>query len=500
MGIASPKQGVTSVVVMGVVLTAMCDVFAGAARAQVVPPALYSVEVRPGLSGLGRVRREGVVAQRVYGDWSGIWDPDDDRREYSMQGSAETFGGLRPMAAVQAEVSYSDNVFQYSIFSTAFVEYYVVVRPRGNPPPGNYSIPVRVNVRGEARGFADAHVRINFEQVSVSTHTDNETASFDRNLRVTFNPSQPELNVTYVRLFAQATGYSVHPLYPQSSQAYADPLFTFDQAQFDLQQGASTFPLADFFEFEYSAYLLNPPGLPEIVTHPADQTLCEGDGTVFTAAATSSAPITYQWQLNGGALSDGEGISGTATPELTIDPALWYYSGTIDCVVTNVAGSVTTNGAVLTVGAPAQITYPPQGVTVAAGQPMAMTVYTSGSGPLNYQWRRNGVDLVNDGRVSGATTADLVIDPALVSDAGMIDVVVSNECGSATSEAAALEVTGCAADFNGDGFLDFFDYDGFVACFEGEACLPGTSADFNGDLFVDFFDYDAFVGAFEMGC
>jgi hypothetical protein len=59
---------------------------------------------------------------------------------------------------------------------------------------------------------------------------------------------------------------------------------------------------------------------------------------------------------------------------------------------------------------------------------------------------------------------------------------------------------GCDAEFNCDGFLDFFDYDAFVSCFEGGACPPGRDADFNGDGFVDFFDYDAFVGAFEAGC
>ncbi len=58
----------------------------------------------------------------------------------------------------------------------------------------------------------------------------------------------------------------------------------------------------------------------------------------------------------------------------------------------------------------------------------------------------------------------------------------------------------CAADFNNDGFVDFFDFDDFVACFEGGACPPGKSADFNGDGFADFFDYDDFVAAFESGC
>jgi hypothetical protein len=62
----------------------------------------------------------------------------------------------------------------------------------------------------------------------------------------------------------------------------------------------------------------------------------------------------------------------------------------------------------------------------------------------------------------------------------------------------------CPADFNGDGFLDFFDYDAFVECFEGLGCPAdnpqGVMADFNNDGFVDFFDYDDFVTAFERGC
>ncbi len=52
------------------------------------------------------------------------------------------------------------------------------------------------------------------------------------------------------------------------------------------------------------------------------------------------------------------------------------------------------------------------------------------------------------------------------------------------------------ADFNGDGFLDFMDFDDFVAAFEG----GDASADFNDDHFLDFSDFDEFVAAFEASC
>jgi hypothetical protein len=62
------------------------------------------------------------------------------------------------------------------------------------------------------------------------------------------------------------------------------------------------------------------------------------------------------------------------------------------------------------------------------------------------------------------------------------------------------EPPACAADFNADSFVDFFDFDDFVLCFEGGTCPPGKTADFNADGFTDFFDFDDFILAFETGC
>lgn len=54
----------------------------------------------------------------------------------------------------------------------------------------------------------------------------------------------------------------------------------------------------------------------------------------------------------------------------------------------------------------------------------------------------------------------------------------------------------CAADFNGDGAVDFFDYLDFVAAFSTGA----AAADYNRDGAIDFFDYLDFVDAFSTGC
>ncbi len=62
--------------------------------------------------------------------------------------------------------------------------------------------------------------------------------------------------------------------------------------------------------------------------------------------------------------------------------------------------------------------------------------------------------------------------------------------------AARAVVNVCAADFNSDGTLDFFDYLDFVAAFSSNQ----AAADFNGDTVIDFFDYLDFVAAFSSGC
>jgi hypothetical protein len=54
----------------------------------------------------------------------------------------------------------------------------------------------------------------------------------------------------------------------------------------------------------------------------------------------------------------------------------------------------------------------------------------------------------------------------------------------------------CAADFNADGVVDFFDYLDFVAAFSS----GDMSADFNSDEVIDFFDYLDFVAAFSVPC
>ena len=79
-------------------------------------------------------------------------------------------------------------------------------------------------------------------------------------------------------------------------------------------------------------------------------------------------------------------------------------------------------------------------VSVLVASPAVLTAAAGGDGPLSYQWRKNGTPISDGGSISGATTASLTIDPATFGDAGSYDVLVTDSCTSATSNAATLSV------------------------------------------------------------
>src|SRR5207253_3316044 len=65
-----------------------------------------------------------------------------------------------------------------------------------------------------------------------------------------------------------------------------------------------------------------------------------------------------------------------------------------------------------------------------------------GARPLSYQWLRNGTNLIDSPRVSGATNRILVLDGLLSPDSGSYSVRVSNTLGSTNSAGALLTVLG----------------------------------------------------------
>jgi sugar lactone lactonase YvrE len=196
-----------------------------------------------------------------------------------------------------------------------------------------------------------------------------------------------------------------------------------------------------------------PPSAAAILQQPGSTTVAVGATAAFTVAAGGFPAPTYQWQVStdGGNtwtnLSDGSGVSGSATATLTLANTSTAMSGyQYRLVATNSQGSVTSSTVTLTVDVPPAVTTQPGNQTVNGGGSATFTVAASGSPTPTFQWQvsTNGgtswSNLTNGGNISGATSASLQISPAVVSNAGLYRAVASNPAGSVNGNAAALVV------------------------------------------------------------
>ncbi len=86
------------------------------------------------------------------------------------------------------------------------------------------------------------------------------------------------------------------------------------------------------------------PVAPTISTQPANQTVNAGQTATFSVVASGTAPLTYQWQKNGVAITGATAASYTTPVTTTADSGELFR-----VVVSNSAGNVTSNSATLTV-------------------------------------------------------------------------------------------------------------------------------------------------------
>ena len=126
------------------------------------------------------------------------------------------------------------------------------------------------------------------------------------------------------------------------------------------------------------------------------------------------------------------GIGPATTASVTVN----WPSGVVDTLSAVAANSTLTVVEGSTQTAPPAITQQPRNMTVTVGQRATFRVKATGSPPLSYQWKKNGVD------ITGATLAKYLTPPATLDDNGArFSVVVSNSAGTAISRKARLTVT-----------------------------------------------------------
>ena len=196
-----------------------------------------------------------------------------------------------------------------------------------------------------------------------------------------------------------------------------------------------------------------------ITGQPSSQSVPLSSNATFTATATGTAPLSYQWYFNGTALTDGALVSGSTTTNLNISNVQTNDPGPYQLVVTNQYGSATSSIATLTVLIPPSVTMQPSNATVLFSSNIILAATATGTGPLSYQWYFSGAPMSDGGRFSGSRTGILNITNAQMGDVGSYQVVVTNAYGTATSAPASVVVvplTGWGDDTYGE--LNFPTY------------------------------------------
>jgi hypothetical protein len=168
---------------------------------------------------------------------------------------------------------------------------------------------------------------------------------------------------------------------------------------------------------------------PNVTLNPASLTTVSTLNAAFSVQATGTAPITYQWRHQGTNLPTETNANLAIT---AVDPLI--NAGSYDVVLANIAGSRTSLVATLTVLVSPAITSQPLDVTTNALGSAAFSVAATGTAPLRYQWRRDGLTILN------ATNASLTLSGVRTNEAGAYTVIVSNGAGSITSATANLAV------------------------------------------------------------
>jgi len=212
---------------------------------------------------------------------------------------------------------------------------------------------------------------------------------------------------------------------------------------------------------------------------PTNQVVLVNSNATFAVTAVGIAPLSYQWQINGTNLMDGTNLaagditSGSTTTNLIISNAQTNNSATnYTVVVTNIAGSVTSSVVSLTV-APTILTLQPTNQTVPAGSTVTFSVDGYSVPPFHLQWKKDGADLGDGGRISGTTEATLVITNAQTTDDGTYWIVVSNAWGVLDSSNAVLTVIPSSPSFGK-----------IIAAGEGGFILSGAGGGSNGTYYI----------------
>jgi len=169
-----------------------------------------------------------------------------------------------------------------------------------------------------------------------------------------------------------------------------------------------------------------------IVQQPQPLNLSVGTPFILSVGVTGTGPFDFQWK------KDGQDISGANSASYSVTSANLSDAGSYNVTITNDGQSLTSLNALISVSPTVEsisITQQPQSLSLIAGAPITLSVGVTGTGPFEFQWKKDGQD------ISGANSASYNVTSANLSDSGSYNVTITNDGQSLTSLNALISVS-----------------------------------------------------------
>jgi len=157
---------------------------------------------------------------------------------------------------------------------------------------------------------------------------------------------------------------------------------------------------------------------------------CVGERTTLSVTAGGDGPFSYQWRKNGADIpgATAETYTFVAPPDRTLSYDVVLHNGCLTTASEPVEIFLVSSG-------PPEIVVQPYSIPICVGQYISLYILIQNQF-ATYQWRKDSIP------IPGATLSSYDLGNVSASTAGTYDVVVTNGCGSVTSDPAVLTFEG----------------------------------------------------------
>ena len=224
------------------------------------------------------------------------------------------------------------------------------------------------------------------------------------------------------------------------SATYNSSGFFYDYARFlEVDSSGNVFMAGRSVYFsEFSASLVKytqqpVAGMPIATVAPVLQIVAPGTKVVFTAGATGTGPMQFQWRMHGRPLPDATNAT------LLLSNVQAVHRGDYSVVVSNSVGSTISAEARLTVRIAPEVFINPTNTTAYLGTDAAFLATVAGNDFVTLQWRHNGTN------IPGATNELLRLGNLGAAASGAYDFVASTVGGTSTSSVSGLRISSAVA-------------------------------------------------------